>query len=333
MAAEHRIIGGGLLLVGVAVAVLLLVFFNKPKTPPDEAGQELLRNVYPAYLAAELRGDYAEMRKQADRALEILDRAGVQLVRAYLRVEGTERPEAARLEQAIAAGAFQKNRDDLYEFDGDWYGPPAHQALLAVKRADSEAAKNLRALRRLAEDTAKALGELREGSGHPLDPPPPPKPSAAAPPEAARPVLEADAERYRVFGLPARDAEAALKSPDPGGKAASARIRWNRDIARGGLAERLEELGSLVESLTRTAIALKAAAKPLEADAGALRKARSHLERAAAAIAAGYPEPVLAALAAPDSLARFLEAEAEMLRPLLVTARELAAVVRTPFAG
>jgi len=332
MAAEHRIIGGGLLFVGVVVVVLLLVFFKKPAMSPDEAGAELLTKVYPAYAEAERKGDYLEMKNQARRAAEILNMAGANFVKKYLLTEGTTNAAAARVERLIADGAFEKNAEDRFELDGAWYAPESHRALRSVKEAAEEGAgKGLRALRELASDTAKALEDLRIGSGRAVEPPAASALAGAAPDAALQPLLAADLERFRVFAVPARDIEAALAAPDPGGKSTSARLRWNRDVAAGSLGTRLEELETLVEALRRGSVALGPASRALASDAAARQVAAGYLKRLGDAIGAGQPADVKAALGSPETLARFLQAETEALLAMRVTAREMGAAMRKPF--
>ncbi|MGQ0613024.1 MAG: hypothetical protein ACT4PV_04685 [Planctomycetaceae bacterium] len=324
MAAEHRIIGGGLLIGGVLVVVALLLLFNRPGMAPEEAADELLKAVQPKFEAADEAGEYLAMRNEAKRALELLDAAGPNLVLRVIQTLATGDPKAAVVQRLIETGAYAKAAEDRFAFDDQWYSPAPHRALTLVRQAAEGASlKNLRAIRDVAKDLGKALEDARKGSGQPIEPP-------LAPPAAGRdlpaPIVEllaADAELFRSFALPHRALKAALRAPDPGGEATSARERWNRDLAASGLPRSLKELDALIRSLREGANALEQAKKALREHPEARAAATLYLKRAGDSVASGLAAEARAALHDADALARFLAAEADLLQPASVNAREL----------
>ncbi len=323
MAAEHRIIGGGLLIVGVLVVVALLLLFNRPGMAPEEAADEILKKVQPKFQAAEQAGEYLVMRNEAKRALELLDAAGPNLVLKVVQTLATGDPKAAVVQRLLEAGAYAKAADDLFAFDDRWYAPAPHRALTLVKQAaEGSALRNLRTIRETARDLAKALDDARKGSGQAIEPPSASAPSGRGLPGPILELLAADAELYRSFALPVRALKAALGAADPGGEATSARGRWNRDLAASGLPRGLRELDVLVRSLRDGSNALVQAKKALGEHPEARAAAALYLKRAGDSVASGLAADARAALHDADALARFLAAEADLLQPTLVNAKE-----------
>jgi hypothetical protein len=340
MPAEQRIVGGGLLIVGIAIVLILLYIFTWGGTSPEQGLEELRGSVYPAWLRAEERGDYAEMKRRAQEALDVVAKHGRAAITKQLQGEATGGDrDSQRLYDLVAKDGFERNAQGLYSFQDGWFRSASHQALSDLAEAVDSKARALRRIREAARDADKAMAQAREGSGHPLAYPP----AKEVPEELAvvdpNPVYAADRELFRVFGITPEALAAALGVPNPGGKATSARILWNRDVVPGNLDQRVERVPEEARALPEAATAIRSACEALARDPEAaaatgklLRRAADLLAEDLAADAKAAFEEHRAAFQDPDALARVLAHEAKMLEPYLATIRELGRTFEKEFA-
>ncbi len=73
MAAQERIIGGGFLVIGVAIVLVLLYFFTWGGTAPKETYDKILAEDFPAYESATNDRDYLAVKGAAQRILDAMD--------------------------------------------------------------------------------------------------------------------------------------------------------------------------------------------------------------------------------------------------------------------
>lgn len=339
MAARERIIGGGFLVIGVAIVLILLYFFTWGGTSGKEAYDRILGEIFPAYEAAVSEGDYLAVKNNATRLLDALDEGGSATVRSYIKADATSKREAQRLSMLLESGTFEKNRADKYGFDGGWYSSATHRGLTQLSEAVTERLKTMRGIRETATKARAGLDEVRVGSKLPLTLPPAKGiVKDDAPIVEPNPLYEHDQELFRVFGLEAKELEKALALPDPGGRSTSSRLRWNKSVAAsslgaeiGAIPERADSLNSIANQID---VGYRAAAKDPSAKA-ALGKL---LERGARALGMDLEEPhraaynqSLAAFAKGNSLVNALRSEAKMLAPYLTTVRPLGKAFQKQF--
>jgi len=332
MAAQERIIGGGFLLFGVVIVLILLYIFAWSGMGSQEAHELISAEVFPAYLKAEQDGEYLEVKAHAKRILELIDAGGTTGVRKLIDRDGVgSRPEGRKLKNLLDDGAFAKNAEGLYEFRNDWYGEATHRALTLLEDCVESRMKGLRALRRVARDARHALDEARMGSKLPIV-----LPAAKALPEddvpivRPNPVYESDTELFRIFGLKAESLAAAIAVPNPGGKATSARLRWNKNIAPTNLGTSIESVPEQARALDGVANQIQSCAATLEGDSAAAEAYARLLKQGANMLGAGLEEPHKSTFRenagkfeTAGALVQVLRKEARMLEPYLGTVRTL----------
>ncbi|NJN14391.1 MAG: hypothetical protein HC813_01745 [Planctomycetes bacterium] len=342
MAAEQRIIGGGLLIGGIAVALILLYLFNWGGMSAPNAVEELEKSVYPAYAKAESLRDYVGMRREAKQALELIEKGGAVGVMKHLQGTATGGGKEAKALYALAKeGVFEKNAEGLFSHAGEWFQEGTHRALSDVAEAVDEGMKVLRQLRETAEATHAALGEARTGSGKEISLPEAKSPGPEEIPIVdPNPIFSHDEAHFAVFGVRAEVVTDALATPNPGGKATSARLRWNRDIVTSGLSRQVDGIPEQAESLKGLATRIELGARTASGDPAAAKALEAILKRGAEGAIARLPEEAKAAFEPSralfekgDVLARVLRREAAMLAPYLSTIRALAAVFGSEFAA
>jgi len=340
MPAEQRIIGGGLLIVGIAVALILLYLFNWGGMSAPDAVKELETEFYPAYAKAEADRDYVGMRRLAERALAVIEKGGAVGVTKQLQGTATGGSrEAKRLYEIVKDGTLEKNAEGLFEFKGEWFKDGTHRHLGDLADAIDGRMKVLRLVRATAEEAAKAIEDARIGSGKPLEIPEAKAVEAEELPiTSPNPVFDHDRELFRVFGLRAETVAEALATPNPSGKATSSRLRWNRDIVTSGLAKQIEGLPEQVEEMKSLAVRIELSARGAAEDPAAQGALAALLQRGADAVAARLPDPAKKAFderralfARGDVLARVLRREAVLLSPYLPAVRALGATFATEF--
>ncbi len=279
---QERVIGGGLLFFGIAVVLLLIYFFGFKSGPtPAETREHLFSDLYPSYEKALERGEYGKAREAATEIDEILNRTGSGPLKQAILGEATTNPQYKRFNRLMANGTFQKNVDNLWEFDEKWYAPAVCRDLQDLKHAVNDlAVKSLREVRDAAKGLSVAIEEARIGSQKPLTLPPTKLPDGALPP------TEVAGRQFAVFGLPAKELRAALKTKDTGGgKARSARLRWNRDVVKSPLGSELEQIGQHSAALREAAVEIPRLEKALASLPKAKERLAYYLKRAALALA------------------------------------------------
>ena len=332
MAAQERIIGGGFLFIGVAIVLVLLYFFTWGGTSSKEAYETILDEIFPTYLAAEKEGDYLKVKDAAQAILDKMEEGGAATVRKHIAAEATSgRRASQRLGKLLKARTFEKNAEGRYGYKGGWYGERTHRALGQLAEAVDKRMRVLRSIRETAISARKALEDARVGSRKPL-PLPPAKGKAAddAPIVTPNPVYENDEELYRVFGLSAEVLQAALATADPGGRATSARLRWNGKIATSDLGKDIAAIPERADELHSIANQIDVNATTLAADASAADVLKDLLTRGVELLGAEMSAPHrtalrenAAAFARGSALVNVLRNEARMLAPYLSTVRAL----------
>jgi hypothetical protein len=335
MPVQQRIIGGGLLLAGIAVVLILIFLFNTPGMDAAEAYGKLRNEIYPAYVKADQEGDYTKLRALAEEAKGIEKNTTMAAVLKEMRAAaaGGDRDAQGLLKLFEPGGtsgsAFDQNRNDLYELDGGWYDSRSHTALRQLKRCLDDAVPAIVEARRAAKSLQATLEQLRLGSGLEI-------PLPEADKIAKHPVAAADALQFRVFGLKPLDVTQALKTKGAGAKANSARLVWNQQDAsddRRRLADELAKLPRNADAMERAAVALGKAADDLEGREDARKQAQQYLKNASNQLAAA-----LDAAARPEGdfkipeIAEALMQEAKVLKPLAVNAPDLGKALAGGFA-
>lgn len=339
MPAEQRIIGGGLLIFGIAVVLILIYFFSLGGPSPAEAFEQIHKEIYPAYAEAERKGDYLGVKRKAAEIVDVMESAGRAGVAKLFEQEGITSKEAKRIHELIKEGGFGKNAEGLYEFEGAYFPDTAHRALTSLRDA-VDRAKVLRLVRDAAKQAAAALELARTGSGHAIPPAPArPVPNDDAPVVSPNPVYVNDAALYRVFGVKPADVEAALGTPAGGaGKARSARLRWNNEVPSSNAAENVRAVPDRIQELRDVASTIERATRDLRDHKDAQKKLNEYAGRAASIIASGLAAEHRAVFDEHKdkfsdgmAVARILRKEADLLNEYVSTVRVLGATFSKHF--
>jgi len=288
MAAEQRIIGGGLLFVGLLILVILLYFFGGGGLEPREAYAKLASEIWPAWKEAEQGHDYDRLRELGKQAYGIIEDAGRARMIKYVQAEAATDQDARRLKSLVEHDGFKKNGEGLYQLGDAWYPETTHAALSALTSAVDDKLKVLREIRRIAGETHKALDQARQASRLPLElPEAHAGPAANGPVPADSPLFVHDRELFRVFGLDAEALEGALKTANQGGASRPPRLVWNRDVAGGTLAAELADLPTMPEKLVSLAAQIELQAERLHREGDAEEQLKTLLRRAATLLGDG----------------------------------------------
>lgn len=323
MAVQQRIIGGGLLIAGIAVVLILIFLFIDRSMPYDEAYAKLRKDIYPRYVKAKQDDDYDVQRRIAEEAIEVEKATTMPSVLQEAKADAAK-GEADAVEllklldkvdngQGESRDAFENNVAGLYSIDGRWYDLATHGALRRLQRSLDEALPALVAARKGATAVAAELENLRLGSGAGLEPP-------AADASIKNPVFLADATLLRVYGLPAGDVTKALAAKGQSPKATSARLVWNKPeatSARTKLAQDLRQIPRVAETIERAAVSLAQAEQDLKGRAEASKQASELLKQGARQLAAPLEGPARQAFEAAatiTSVADALKQEAKLLK-------------------
>lgn len=262
MAVQQRIIGGGLLLAGVAVVLILIFVVWMPQTSWEDAHKQFMEDILPRYTKADDAADYLALRRISEEALELGQDTTLNSVKQEVKAEAVKgNAQAQALQKLFDSNAFEKNAKGLYALDGGWYDNESHATLRLLKDSLGASMPALLEVRRTARTVQEELERLRVGSGLPL-----PVPPAAAP--GANPVAAADAALLAVLDIKPDDVRKALAAKGEGAKAKSARLVWNQagsvDMRR-KLADSMGKIPRLAESIERAAVALGKSEKDLKA--------------------------------------------------------------------
>ncbi len=337
MAVQQRIIGGGLLLAGIAVVLILIFLFSNRGMDPAEAHRKLKDEIYPAYVKADEAGDYVKIRDIAKEAKEVEAGTAMAAVLKEVATAAATGDRDARgllkLLQAVGpegGNAFDQNVKGLFELDGGWYESRSHTALRLLKRSLDDAVPALIDARRAAKTLGTTLDALRLGSGLEI-----PLPAADA--SAKHPVVAADAAIFRAFALSPAEVRKALSAKGAGAKANSARLVWNQANStddRARLAAELAKVPRMAEAMERAAVALGKAEQDLKGRADAAKQAQQYLKSASDQVAAA-----LDAAARPPGefpiaeIAAALMQEAKVLKAVAVNAPDLGQALAQAFNG
>ena len=331
MAVQQRIIGGGLLLAGIAVVLILIFVINTPGLSWEEAYQRFRDDLYPRYTKAEEAGDYLELRRIGEEAQKVEADTTMKSVVQEVKAEAAKgNADAQALQKLFESNAFAKNAQGLYALDGEWYESRPHSALRLLKRSLGEAMPALLDARRTAKTATTVLADLRLGSGLELPLPP------AAP--AADAVALADATLFAVFGLRAEDVTKALAAKGESAKAKSARLVWNQPDAAGTrarLAQEMAKIPALAEALERAAVALGKSEQDLRDIDAARKQGATYVKGAASQLAASLEGPArgtFEAEATVASVAQALMQDAKTLKAYASAAPALGQALAGSFA-
>ncbi|MHC4817938.1 MAG: hypothetical protein ACYTF8_07780, partial [Planctomycetota bacterium] len=338
MPAEQRIIGGGLLMVGVVIVLILIFLFTQGGMNAQDAYTEIVSKHWPAYMQARDQDGYLRLKQAAAEILRVLDDSDRVAVVKLIKADATTDREVRPLQKLLENGGLEKNVEGLFEFEREWYIEKSHRALRQLSIA-VDGVKDVKEIRTAARETRAAIGEIRLGSGLPVEPG-----AARAVPKddiAGNPVYANDAELFRILGVEGKAVLKALQTKGDGAKARSARLRWNakgNDGARERLAEAVKAISEKAESLTRTATTIGHAAGNLTGDADATRKGDALLGKAVVLLGSGLDAEHAAVFKenkekfrSVTALATVLKNEAEMLKPYVTTAPGLGAALGNKF--
>jgi hypothetical protein len=337
MAVQQRIIGGGLLLAGIAVVLILIFLFGVNRgTPSDEAYAKLKGEIYPRYLAAREKADYLGMQNIAEEVKDLEKDTEMAAVMTQARADALKDAQAKGLIDLLDQDAFEKNIGGLYALEGGWFDERTHAALrLLLQSLDKEAVPALLEVRRTAKKAHEVLDQLRLGSGLELA-------TAPAPAQGMNPMVSADAALLAVLGLPKAEVEKALAAKGDSAKAKSARLVWNQAdaaSARGKLAESLAKVPQLAEAIDRAAIALGKSeqdVKGLAPGTDGAKRAAEIVRTAASQLSAGLDAAARQAFEKDATIAMIADAlrqDAKMLKGYAPNAPELGKALTGSFAA
>jgi hypothetical protein len=336
MAVQQRIIGGGLLLAGIAVVLILIFLFSDRGMDSSEAYAQLKDEVYPAYVKAEEAGDYLKIQGLAKDAKAIEEKTAMAAVLKEVRADAARGDRGAqgllKLLEPVApdgADAFDQNVKGLYGLDGGWYESRTHTSLRLLKRCLDDATPALIDARRAAKSLATTIEQLRLGSGLEIQMP-------AANASAQHPVAAADALLFRAFALPPAEVLKALATKGAGAKANSARLVWNQKDAtddRARLAAELNKLPKVADAIERAAVALGKAEQDLRGRDDATKQVQQYLKVASDQLATALDEPARPKGEFPIAeIAAALMQEAKVLKACAPNAPDLGAALAKGFA-
>jgi len=325
MAVQQRIIGGGLLVAGVAVVLILVYLFSNKGMPWDEAYDKFRKDIHPRYVKAEEAGDYLALREIAEEANDLEKSTAMASVMQEIRAEVAKgNAQAQALLKLFDSNAFVKNAEDQYALDGEWYDRRTHSVLRLLNRSLSDATSALLDARRTAKEAVAAVGSLRLGSGLAL-----PLPPAAGGPDAAL---------FAVFGLKAGDVTAALAAKGESAKAKSARLVWNQAETASGrarLAQELAKVPGLADAIERAAVALGKSDQDVKGLDTAKKHAAQYVKTAASQLAAGLEGPAREAFEKDATIATVADAlkqDAKLLKGYASDAPALGQALAKSFA-
>lgn len=338
MAVQQRIIGGGLLLAGIAVVLILLFLFTNKGKPWDEAYAEFKSDIYPRYLKADEAGKYLDIQAVAKDAKKLEKSTTMASVLKEVRSDAAKGNREAqgllKLLEPIGpdgADAFDRNLKGLFDLDGGWYEERSHSRLRQLRQYLGEALPALLDARRDAKALATVLDQLRLGSGMDLTLP-------AADPSISNPVVAADALQFLAYGLPPAAITKALAAKGQAAKANSARLVWNQPDATGTrarLAEALGRIPALADTMERAAVALGKAEQDLKGLEDAKKQAAAYVKAATAQLATALEGPARQALEQKASIALIADAlkqDAKILKGYAPNAPALGKALAGAFA-
>ncbi len=336
MAAEQRIIGGGLLFVGIAVVLILVFTFWSSGIKPDEAYSQIKDGPWPAFLEAERDSEYLVMKRKAGEIVDLLDEAGRKTVLKIVAGDVATSSDAGlrRLKEMTDRADLKKIAGGQYPLGSAWFDAGTHRELSDLEAA-VEDLRQISTARRIARKARDAVLLAGVGSSGKVD-----LGSVAVPPrDAENPLYAHDAELFRVLGTNTDNLAAALGTPSrPAGKARTARLRWNNTVAPSTLAQDLEDLPKWIARLKAHGETVRHAALALADVPEAKDFVQSQLGKAYRLLGAGLDETHAKAYAeAKDRfadaamIAAALDTEAGMLEPYRVPLVRLAPLFRRRF--
>jgi hypothetical protein len=327
MAIQQRIIGGGLLLAGIAVVLILIFKVHFSGVPEQEAYDRFLNEIHPEYarvqgaVEAGEREAYLELKRIAEEAQALAADTAMASVRKRIDADAARGdPKALALQKLLQGEAFKHNADGLYELEGEWYDDTTHYHLQQLKRSLLvEAVPALADARKVAKAAAEVVDGLRLGSGLEL--------ATAEPAPEESPVVAADAGLFRVLGIAPSEVAKALATKGAGAKANSTRLVWNgtddaarqplNARARARLAEDLARLPRHAEVVERAVAKLGLSETNLKGRDKAKKPAEEYVRQAARHLALVLDPAARQAVEAQASLgavAEILKREAKLLK-------------------
>ena len=336
MPAEQRVITIGFAVVALVILGILLALFSGPS--PTDALDEL-QGLFGEYQSAEERGNYSAMRTKAEEILVLLDDAGRRTIESNLEplaVDGNRK--TMRLQKMLRAREFEKNAEGLFRFDGQMYPVTLVRNLRDLQKVVASEFSTLRRARKLAAEMQEAVEHARMGSGQPIPLPKPDAADLALPGMDSNPLLDSDARLFAVFALDPDLMVGALNSKNPGGRANSKRITWNRDMPGRSITKTLKELPAKLPALSEVAGNFASRAEAVDAHPQGAKAAAKIYKDACDAIANGVTGDARAAFDANRAavekgavIAAILRAEEKLLRKAEARMAELADTFQLKF--
>jgi len=339
MAVQQRIIGGGLLIAGIAVVLILIFLFHNKGVPWDEAYATFKKDIYPRYVKADKAEDYLEIERIAKEAKALEANTAMAAVMQECRADAAKGGDAAAqgllklLEPVDTEGhdTFDQNVKGLFGLGDGWYDRNAHRVLRQLEGFLGDGLPGLLDVRRTGKALGEVLDSLRLGSGLEL-------PLPASDPSISAPVAVADGAVFRAFGIRPEDIAKALKAQGEGAKAKSARLVWNQSDAtatRTRLAEGLAKVPTLAEQIDRAATALGKAERDLKGQPEATAAAARYVKAATSQLATVLEGPTRETFEANTSIGAIAEAlrqEASILKAHAHNAPALGQALKGAFA-
>lgn len=264
MPAEQRVISIGFVAIGLAILGVLYALFGRGETVTGTL-EAIQGDLYPRYVNALKLGKYRDARTAAEEIIDALEKGGRATIEKNLAVLATEQDITAQtLSKMVEQKVFDRAAEGEFLFGEDYYPGKVHGALVNLRTIVDAEFKTLGRARRLAATMLEALDLARTGSGNPLALPA----SSTGTPKIAGldddPILDHDAALFAVFALNPETLSAALQSPDPGGRATSARVVWNQTISKGTIVRDLQDLQPDIQELRQLAARFSVSAEIVE---------------------------------------------------------------------
>ncbi|MEM8885576.1 MAG: hypothetical protein AAGD14_16040 [Planctomycetota bacterium] len=325
MPAEQRVITAGFVALGLGV-LGVIAFYILPSTTVTDTIDTIKNELYPAYKRSESERNYPRWTQDAQAILKALDEGGRNVIEKNLQAQATDRiKDAQNIYEMVKNGVVDKVAEGQYPYGDEFFARETHRALTGLEKALEGDTDVLAKARRLSKKVNEALVDARLGSGQPLPTPPAFDVKEKMPGIKPNPILEHDAAAFAVFGLSPELLTGALQTPNPGGRATPARLRWNKNMPKSTISEDLAALVIDINGLLQLSARLKPLIEDVEKQAAGSPAAKKLYDKALDKLARGLP--VKTAQALRENREQFLDGK--VLLALIQAEGELFAGPRT----
>ncbi|MEE8106489.1 MAG: hypothetical protein V3T86_13210 [Planctomycetota bacterium] len=329
MGVEQRIIGGGLLIAGIAICLILVFVFGGfgGDITPGEARTQVLSELFPRYERYVKGKNYHEARKVATEIESVIASGGAVNVKKLITADATTNRVAKRLHKLIRADAFAKNTENRWEFENKWFSGRTCALLRDLQAAVEDGAiKPYREAVRTAEATTEMIALARTASAKALEA------KVPALPAGAPQTLTALNELFSVYSVSVEEMTAGLATPAPAaGKSRSARIKWNRTASKTDLPKRVRQLVAQSKALRTAGGNIERLGETLKSDAEADAVVARFLTQAATAVGGKLDDAARKSLADHVMLASYLRGLASIVEQHTGSTNELSPLFEVEF--